>query len=252
MPFEAIKAHPDLSAYLQKYRTGFWIAGSPDHSVHMVTYPCGQTGYMNLALLHYTLPENAHKDDWSSPATPEDCIAATKGFHPLLHQLLKLSTDTKVHTLQIKQPLPTLFKGRAVIIGDAAAPHQPQLAQGATSALVSAAALGMIFSELQDTHARPANAANLTVEERLDIFNDIIRYRISLGQLMTDAVPYNPNDPVKVDRRKQLEALAEGRDVLPATDDPPLGKTVRDPLYGYDVTKDVTNNLRQRGLAVVV
>ena len=246
IPFDSIKAHPELGPYWEKVKTGFWIPVAKDHRSQVVTYPCGKSGYLNLALLHYTLPEHANKEGWTNPAATEDCIAATKGFNPLVHELLKLSTDTKVHTLHTRQPLPTLINGRGVIIGDASAPTQPQMAQGATTAIESAIALGMLFSNLEQSGAK----AEISLQERLKLFNEAMHYRICLVQLMSDCIPYDPNDPLKVERRKQMEVLTEGRDAIPPIDYPPHGDMVRDLLYGHDVVKRVTKTLSEHGFTV--
>ncbi|KPI45831.1 FAD-dependent urate hydroxylase [Cyphellophora attinorum] len=257
IPFPAIHAHRELGPYFRdNVKPGFWIPSSPDHSVHVVTYPCGQTPFLNLVVLHYTLPKYADAESWTTPADNSDCVAAAVGFHPIVHELLKLSSDTKVHTLHIKEPLPTLVKGRAVIIGDAAAPHQPQLAQGASTALMCAAALGMVFDpELRPVHPTSSSAAaiDLSVQARLDHFNKVLHHRSTLAQLMSDAIPYNPNDPFKVQQRQRLEELAVGHEreyVLPPTDHPPLGPMVRDVLYGYDVVKGMKAYLGEQGLVL--
>lgn len=53
-----------------------------------------------------------------------------ENFHPTVHDLLKMSTDTKIHKFYTRHSLPTLAHGKAVILGDGAGPHMPQHAQG--------------------------------------------------------------------------------------------------------------------------
>ncbi|KAG5753035.1 hypothetical protein H9Q70_004340 [Fusarium xylarioides] len=102
------------------------------------------------------------------------------GFNPLVAKLFSLSTSVSVHKLFRREPLETYTRGRAVIIGDAAHPIQPTHAQDAVLAIEEAAALEALFKHMQGPEM---------VAERLGLYNDILKRRIHVTQLLSDAQP---------------------------------------------------------------
>lgn len=251
IPFSSIHAHSELDRIFKNVKPGFWVPNK-DFLTQVVTYPCGNGELLNMVLLHQTLPKNVDKVDWSNPATSQYCIEATADFHPLVHELLKLSDDTKVQTFHARDPLPVLTNGRAVIIGDAAATHQPQHAQGGSLALECGATLGMLLS----ADVKPADdspgSRDAAIKERLAMYDDLMKFRVHLTQLVSDCVPYNPNDPWKVQARQRLEALTKDKQSIPATDYPPFGPDVRDLLYYHNVVDKTNAFMRERNLSSTV
>ncbi|ETN38389.1 uncharacterized protein HMPREF1541_06424 [Cyphellophora europaea CBS 101466] len=257
VPFSAINAHPELEAYYSKrpLKPCYWVPHD-HHKTSVVTYPCGNHEILNIALLHSSMPNQMEGGTWTTPASFEDCLAVTQGFHPLVHELLKRSTDTKIHNFYSRGLLPVLASGKAVIMGDAAGPHQPQHAQGGTVALECGAALGQLFSELpksvlltRDKVEGVADPLSELVCARTGMFNELMRYRIHLTQLMSYCIPFNPNDPYMVETRKKLEALMAERGVpCPPKDYPPFGEAVRDILYTHNVISETRNFLESRGI----
>lgn len=88
--------------------------------VFVVTYPCRDGSVLNIAIPHPTRADQKDKEDWHSPASVDDMLLATAGFHPDVHELFKLASDVKVFTLFKREPLDRLTRGKAVVVGDAA------------------------------------------------------------------------------------------------------------------------------------
>jgi 2-polyprenyl-6-methoxyphenol hydroxylase-like FAD-dependent oxidoreductase len=216
-----------------------------------VSYPCGDGELLNVVLLHPSNPAHAERGGtWNTPATYEDCLALTPNFDPMIQELLRLSKDTKIHKFHSRDPIETMANGRAVIIGDAAGPHQPQHAQGGTVSIECSAALGMLFSNLSD-QSRDEDETAKVVTERTRLFDSIMRYRVHQTQLMSDCVPFQDSDPFKVEARKKLERLMAERHVpVIPKDSPPFADQVRDILYGYNVVEDTKRVMAANGLSV--
>jgi hypothetical protein len=169
----------------------------------------------------------------------------------MVHDLLKMSIDTKIHKFHVRDPLPTLAKGRAVIMGDAAGPHLPQHAQGGTISLECGAALGILFSDLPRGIKQDPGALASAVQERTAMFSEIMRYRLALTQLMSYCIPFNPQDEFMVRCREKLAALwAEDGISLPPPDYPPFGPDITEVLYRHNVIEKTKRSMEERGLQV--
>lgn len=133
---------------LAKDATGVWLA--PD--AHVVHYPV--RGGREIAVVVITTgpePEvtrggsdaaSAAPDaSWSIPATREAILQSITQFAPALREALGVATDWRKWALLDAEPLPSWSQGRGVLIGDAAHPVLPFLAQGGGLALEDAAVL---------------------------------------------------------------------------------------------------------------
>ncbi|GIF26553.1 salicylate hydroxylase [Actinoplanes tereljensis] len=89
---------------------------------HVVAYPIGR-GHLNLVVVGR--PGDANVDGW----------------HPAVRDLIDRIERPEVHTLYDRPPAPRWHHGRVVLIGDAAHPMLPFIAQGAAQAIEDAAAL---------------------------------------------------------------------------------------------------------------
>jgi 2-polyprenyl-6-methoxyphenol hydroxylase-like FAD-dependent oxidoreductase len=216
-----------------------------------ISYPCGDGELLNLVLLHPSSPVHVERGGmWNTPATYEDCVALMPNFDPMMHELFGLSKDTKIHKFYSRDPVQTMANGKAVIIGDAAGPHQPQHAQGGTVSIECSAALGMLFSSLSVQSSDKDELTKL-IKERTKLFDSIMRYRVHQTQLMSDCVPFQQDDPYKVEAREKLEHLmAERNAPMIPKDSPPFADQVRDILYTYNVVEDTKRAMAANGVLV--
>ncbi|EXK46196.1 hypothetical protein FOMG_04403 [Fusarium oxysporum f. sp. melonis 26406] len=177
---------------------------------------------LNVAFRHKTKAENEYAVDWNTDTNVQDITAMVAGFNPLVAKLFSLSTSVSVHKLFRREPLETYTRERAVIIGDAAHPIQPTHAQGAVLAIEEAAALEALFKDMQSPEK---------VAERLGLYNDILKRRIHVTQLLSDAQP-----GISSILRKRAEDIW-GEGIFPP-EAMNFTKPIRDFFYAWDVMKE--------------
>jgi salicylate hydroxylase len=129
--------------------------------VHAVLYPvkCGE--YLNLVVVVQG-PPPASLDDWDHAGNKQDLEAAMGPIHANLRKLLEAVPAWRLWPLCDRPPIKgphEMAKGRIALLGDAAHPMRPFLAQGAGMAIEDAAEL-----------ARSWARADLQVEDRLQMY----------------------------------------------------------------------------------
>ncbi|KAM0237819.1 hypothetical protein ACHAP5_008888 [Fusarium lateritium] len=231
IPFDEAQQDPDLALIFKDQEPGFWVPFEHSTGTYLVTYPCRDEKMLNVAFRHQTKADNEHAEDWNTDTNIDDVVAMVQRFHPALPKLFKLTSNLSVHKIFRREPLDTYTRGKAVIIGDAAHPMQPTHAQGAVIAIEEAAALEALFSNTQD----PAQ-----VTERLELYNDILKRRIHVTQLLSDAQPGVPGEF----RQRADDIWGEG---LFSVTDMNFTKPVMDFFYRWDVKKEAKDVIAAKG-----
>ncbi|KAF6523317.1 hypothetical protein HZS61_011816 [Fusarium oxysporum f. sp. conglutinans] len=222
IPFSEVNKDPDLEAIFKHQDPGFWVPFELSTGTFLVTYPCRDGKMLNVAFRHKTKAENEYAVDWNTDTNVQDITAMVGGFNPLVAKLFSLSMSVSVHKLFRREPLETYTRERAVIIGDAAHPIQPTHAQGAVLAIEEAAALEALFKDMQSPEK---------VAERLGLYNDILKRRIHVTQLLSDAQP-----GISSVLRKRAEDIW-GEGIFPP-EAMNFTKPIRDFFYAWDVMKE--------------
>jgi len=129
--------------------------------VHAVLYPvkCGE--YLNLVVVVQG-PPPASLDEWDHAGNKQDLEAAMGPIHADLRNMLAAVPAWRLWPLCDRPPIKgphEMAKGRIALLGDAAHPMRPFLAQGAGMAIEDAAEL-----------ARSWARVDLSVPERLQIY----------------------------------------------------------------------------------
>ena len=129
--------------------------------VHAVFYPvkCGE--FLNLVVVVQG-PPPASLDDWDHAGNKQDLEAAMGPIHANLRNMLAAVPAWRLWPLCDRPPIKgphEMAKGRIALLGDAAHPMRPFLAQGAGMAIEDAAEL-----------ARSWARADLQVEDRLQMY----------------------------------------------------------------------------------
>ncbi len=120
--------------FIRAAATNLWL-GRDSHAVH---YPVAGGKLINLVVIRRS---SATDDNWSrtgDPAMLADIMAIAA---PTLRDLMQQAPSWAVWTLYDRAPSPYLAKKDAALVGDAAHPLVPFLAQGAAMAIEDAAVL---------------------------------------------------------------------------------------------------------------
>ena len=124
----------ELPSHLKPNNVVHWVR---DNS-HLVHYPIGVQGLLNIVAIIQT-DKNYPLNDVTG--NPEELYSRFEGSQPEMLELLKKVNPNKKWLLYDREPVVNWFKGRVVMLGDAAHPTLPYLTQGAGMAIEDAVVL---------------------------------------------------------------------------------------------------------------
>ncbi len=130
-PAAKAKGLPDTDAFTK------WWGEIPEKQI--VTFPLTQGREI---FVFATLPqEDWSEEGWTLPGDVNDLRRAYGNFHPNAQALLGALEDVTRSALHVRNPMPRWASGRATLLGDAAHPMVPFMAQGACMAIEDAVVL---------------------------------------------------------------------------------------------------------------
>lgn len=135
---------------------------SEDTGRKAVMYCCLNDELLNFVMLYPSKLTTA-SGDYNRVGSKEEMLEVFHDFDRMLVQLLRMAdpTNLKHYPLFDMKNLPTFRSQNLVIIGDAAHPFKPHLAEGGAQAIEDALSLGIMLSEI---------ASLDEVSERLDLY----------------------------------------------------------------------------------
>ena len=144
----------------------------PDRKV--VVYPCANNTILNLVCIHPAALSDA-SDDYNQTGSKNKLLEIYREFEPrVFHLLEKADTETlKLYPLFDMETLPTFVNDKLALIGDAAHPFTPHLAQGGAMAIEDAFSLGVMLT---------AGTTPDEIPERLRLYNNARYERASTIQ----------------------------------------------------------------------
>lgn len=118
---------------------------------HVVMYPVSAGRRVNVVA--YVESDKWFEESWHLRATRDEVHQAYPGWDPLIHELIDGADIINKWAMFERDPLPNWTKGRVTLMGDAAHPMLPYLAQGAVMAIEDAYALGTLLAHLPSEDA---------------------------------------------------------------------------------------------------
>lgn len=156
---------PHLLALLDSQAVTRWIGPSR----HIIAYPVSSHTIYNISTVQ---PDTnfaaAPSATYTTRGSKTSMLETFSDFCPRVQEMLQLVPDTEVceWKLRVHPPLPTWIHGCVALVGDAAHPTLPHLAQGAAQAIEDAAVLGVVLSKCPDTSPESINKS-LKVYEKV-------------------------------------------------------------------------------------
>jgi salicylate hydroxylase len=152
-----------------------WWGPRPD--VQVVVFPL--TRGEEVFVFATTPQDDWREESWTLPGDVEELRAVYADFHPEVRALLAAVQSVTKSALYVRDPMPRWSSGHATLIGDAAHPMVPFMAQGACMAIEDAVVLSRAL----------AGATPAEVPTALRAYEDARRDRtaqVQLGSLAND------------------------------------------------------------------
>jgi salicylate hydroxylase len=148
LAYRTLATQADLPAALRSQDVTVWLGPR----MHVVAYPVKAGDLLNVvAIVQGTSAGPAQ--DWDQAGAVADLMAAMGPLCQPLQDLVRAMPGWRLWALQDRPPLrgpDEMASGRIVLVGDAAHPMRPYLAQGAGMAIEDAAELGRALEAVQE------------------------------------------------------------------------------------------------------
>lgn len=161
LAYRALLPQVALPAALRCQDLVVWLGAG----LHVVQYPVRGGDWLNVVALVESRFEDSKTGDrsgWDHAATSAELLLELQGEAPALLALLQAMDGWRLWHLQIRQTISSpaqMAQGRVALLGDAAHPMLPYLAQGAGMAIEDAQALGQALAQGGATPAALAHYA---------------------------------------------------------------------------------------------
>ncbi len=136
---------------------------------HVVTYPLRRGELLNFVAAIER--DDWRVESWTEPGTREECLRDLAPWHQDIHNIVRAIDIPYKWALLGREPLEHFSVGRVCVMGDAAHPTLPFLAQGANMALED----GIILARLLDTSPDVPSALIRYENARLERTARIVR-----------------------------------------------------------------------------
>ena len=128
---------------------------------HVICYPIGDGSMLNIFAGHVS--ETWVEESWTAPSSRQELIEAHAGWNEALLEIFSHVGDVFKWGIFDRDPRPEWRSGRIVLLGDAAHPTMPTLAQGANMAIEDGYVIARKLAEHADD---PVAGLNAFVAER--------------------------------------------------------------------------------------
>lgn len=190
--YRSIVAGPAIPAAIDPTATGLWLTGG----AHIVHYPVRAGGELAIVVI---LSDANASQGWSQQEDRDALLAKVAHLNSSLRDLIAAAPQWRSWALADQPPLERWANGRVVLVGDAAHPVLPFLAQGGVLALEDAVTLAPLLAQHR---ADPATA--FQTFEKLRRKRALRVYAAS----RTNGTIYHLRGPAALARNVALQALS--------------------------------------------
>jgi salicylate hydroxylase len=167
-------------------------------AAHLVQYPLRGGSIINLvATIRSISPTSSADREKDEAANRSSLTRAFTGWSKEARCLTEAPVQWRAWPLYHRPPIPSFSFGPVALIGDAAHPMVPFLAQGAAQAIEDAGALGRILAQAQDIPA----ALSTYSRDRVARTGRVQREALKLGRI------YHMSGPLAVARNATMRLL---------------------------------------------
>lgn len=131
VPAERLAGVPNLGAF-----TKWW---GPNPQSQIVTFPLNRG--KDIFIFATTPQDSWHLESWTAPGSVDELREQYVDYHPEARALLDACDSVLKTALYERDPMPAWSSGRVTLLGDAAHPMLPFMAQGAGMAIEDAVVL---------------------------------------------------------------------------------------------------------------
>lgn len=171
-------------------------------NAHLVQYPLRRGSIINLvATITATAPAGAADHPRDDAAQHFVLQHAFAGWSNEARSLMNAPIQWRVWPLYCRPPISSFSLGRVALVGDAAHPMVPFLAQGAAQAIEDAGALGRVLAQAQDIPA----AVSIYSRDRVGRAARVQREALTLGRI------YHMSGPLAFARDVTMRMLGPRR-----------------------------------------
>ncbi len=171
--------------------------------LHAVTYPVRGGALLNLVCV-VRQPLEGPRSGWDLPGTAQRLRAALGDVCPPLQQAIEAAPGWGLWVLHDRAPVAAanqMARGRIALLGDAAHPMRPYLAQGASMALEDAQALGRSLAAVTDGTLAVETALQGYARERWQRVAQVQR------RSLRNATIFHATGPLRFARDRVMGAL---------------------------------------------
>lgn len=144
MAWRGVIASDRLPAHLRSAVGVNWIGPG----AHIIHYPMRQDRLVNfVGIVEKT---DWQVESWTERGSSEECAQDFAGWHADVHTLIEALDTPFKWALMVRQPLDCWTRGNVTLLGDAAHPTLPFLAQGAAMAIEDGFVLGRCLAKYAD------------------------------------------------------------------------------------------------------
>jgi len=146
---------------------------------HVICYPIGNGDMLNLFCGHVT--DQWVEESWSVPSTQDELLAAYAGWNEALLGIFRHVEHVFKWGIHDRDPVPEWTRGRVTLLGDAAHPTMPTLAQGGNMAIEDGYVLARSLARHHDDVSaglgayvaeRQPRTARITLQSRQQFANN--------------------------------------------------------------------------------